>query len=112
MSWPQLAFSSCWPPVDGSRSSPDPDRNCGVKSVGCPGTLYSYGPRCADGGERKLPCGGGDGAAHSTVVASQGLAPTGWPCLMLRKKLMMKGIWASARPQAENDMNLFQCSTG
>ncbi len=30
---------------------------------------------------------------------------------MLQKKLMMNGIWASARHQAEIDMNVFQCST-
>src|SRR4051812_40020780 len=86
-------------------------RNCGVKSPGCPGTLYSQGPRYAAGAVVKLPCGGGEGAAHSRVVASQGLSPTFSPCLMLRKKLKMKGIWEIARPHAENDMNTFQWVT-
>jgi len=39
----------------------------------------------------KLPCGGGEGAVHSSVVASHGLSFTFSPCLMLQKKLMMKG---------------------
>ena len=55
--------------------------NWAVKSFLAPGTLYSYGPRCASGTTAKLPCGGGEGAAHSIVVASQGLSPTGFPVL-------------------------------
>src|SRR5689334_714360 len=64
----------------------------GVKSRGAPGTLYSYGPRYTIGSVRKLPCPGGDGADHSSVVASHGLMPTAAPHLMLLKKLMMNGI--------------------
>src|SRR5436190_13036886 len=88
------------------------ERNCGVKSVGCPGTLYSYGPRCAEGSVMKLPCGGGEGAAHSRVVACHGFSSTFLPCLMLQKKLTMNGICAIASPQAEYDMKRFQCRTG
>ena len=47
----------------------------------------------------KLPCGGGVGVCHSRVVACHGLSePAGLPCLMLQKKLMMKGICARPRP--------------
>src|SRR5437762_13051169 len=65
---------------------------CIVKSRSRPGRLYSYGPRYATGVVRKLPCGGGEGAVHSSVVASHGLSFTFSPCLMLQKNLMMKGI--------------------
>src|SRR5471030_3115290 len=78
--------------------------NCGVKSFAAPGTLYSYGPRYTIGSVSKLPCPGGDGAAHSSVVASHGLLPTALPHLMLVKKLMMNGIWKSPRPQAAKPM--------
>src|SRR5262252_6001262 len=69
--------------------------NVGVKSRGAPGTLYSYGPRYTIGSVRKLPCPGGDGADHSSVVASHGFLSTSAPHLMLMKKLMMNGIWNS-----------------
>src|SRR6516164_10609910 len=74
--------------------------NCGVKSLAAPGTLYSYGARYTIGSARKLPCGGGDGADHSSVVASQGLRSTALPHLMLMKKLTMKKSCARPRPQA------------
>src|SRR5262245_44955835 len=86
--------------------------NCGWKSVVRPGTLYSYGPRCTSGGCSKLPCGGGDGAAHSSVVASHGFAPTFFPFFRLMKKLMMNGICATASIQAPHDETTFQCSAG
>jgi len=66
--------------------------NCGVKSLAAPGTEYSYGARYTIGSVRKLPWPGGDGADHSSVVASQGFLPTALPPLMLAKKLMMNGI--------------------
>src|SRR5262245_56045647 len=81
---------------------------CGEKSRDAPGTLYSYGPRCASGAARKFPCGGGDGADHSIVVASHGLSPTFCPFRMLQKKLKMKGIWKSARIHAPQDETTFQ----
>ena len=39
-----------------------------MKSRICPGTLYSYGPRCTSGGAAKFPCarGGVGAAAHSS----------------------------------------------
>src|SRR5207249_6499930 len=74
--------------------------NWGVKSLAEPGTLYSYGPRYTIGSTRKLPCPGGDGADHSSVVASQGFWSTRAPHLMLEKKLMMNGIWKSPRLHA------------
>src|SRR5436190_17026466 len=66
--------------------------NCGLKSRAAPGTLYSYGPRYTIGSVRKLPCPGGDGAAHSSVVPSHGFRSTAFPHLMLMKKLTMKKI--------------------
>src|SRR5215471_18786710 len=57
--------------------------NCGVKSFAAPGTLYSYAPRYTIGSVRKLPCPGGDGADHSSVVASHGLSLTFFPAQML-----------------------------
>src|ERR1700694_518297 len=74
--------------------------NCGVKSFAAPGTLYSYGPRYTIGSVRKLPCPGGEGADHSSVVASHGFLSTTLPHLMLVKKLMMKGIWNRTSVQA------------
>ena len=55
----------------------------------------------------KLPCGGGEGAVHSKVVASQGLSFTFSPCLMLQKKLMMNGIWARPMIQAAHEIGVF-----
>src|SRR5918996_5858253 len=81
---------------------------CGEKSFAAPGTLYSYGPRYASGAARKLPCGGGEGAAHSIVVASHGLSPTCCPFQMLQKKLKMKGIWKSAIIHAPHDETTFR----
>src|ERR1700735_2092952 len=60
----------------------------------------------------KLPCGGGEGAAHSSVVAFHGLFPTFLPNQMLWKKLKMNGICASPSSHAETDMNTFQWSAG
>src|SRR5438093_13265595 len=74
--------------------------NCGVKSFAAPGTLYSYGARYAIGSVRKFPCGGGDGAAHSSVVASHGFRSTALPHLMLMKKLTMKNSWNRPSPHA------------
>src|SRR5437762_12594749 len=74
--------------------------NCALKSFAAPGTLYSYGPRYTIGSVRKLPCPGGDGADHSSVVASHGLRSTALPHLRLPKKLTMNGIWNSPRLQA------------
>src|SRR5712692_1749404 len=84
--------------------------NCGVKSLGAPGTLYSYGPRYTTGSVRKLPCPGGDGADHSSVVASHGLRSTALPHLMLLKKLMMNGIWNSPRLHAAIPITTFSLS--
>src|SRR5262245_48741385 len=78
--------------------------NCGVKSRGDPGTLYSYGPRYTIGSVMKLPWPGGDGADHSSVVASHGFRSTSAPHLMLLKKLKMNGSWNSPRPHAAKPM--------
>ena len=78
-----MTFATPWP-VSAAAGSGSP---CMRKSFGAPGTLYSYGPRCATGGVAKLPCGGGDGACHSMVVACHGLSSTFSPFLMLWKKL-------------------------
>src|SRR5207253_9731963 len=59
------------------------------------------------GAVTKFPCGGGEGAVHSNVVASHGLSFTFSPCLMLQKKLMMKGIWARPIIQAAHEMGVF-----
>src|SRR5437899_8276539 len=85
--------------------------NCGVKSFAAPGTLYSYGARYTIGSVTKLPCGGGEGADHSSVVASHGLRSTGLPPLMLMKKLMMNGIWNRPRPHAAKPMTRFHLRT-
>src|SRR5256885_5650587 len=74
--------------------------NCGVKSFAAPGTLYSYGARYTIGSVTKLPCPGGDGADHSSVVASHGFLSTTLPHFRLEKKLMMNGSWKSPRPHA------------
>src|SRR5213078_4903720 len=55
----------------------------------------------------KFPCGGGEGAVHSNVVASHGLSFTFLPCLMLQKKLMMNGIWARPMIQAAHEIGWF-----
>src|SRR3954462_10116643 len=55
----------------------------------------------------KLPCGGGDGASHSRVVASHGLSPTFFPFQMLQKKLMMNGICARPMIHAAHEMGVF-----
>src|SRR5919201_3287736 len=55
----------------------------------------------------KFPCGGGEGAVHSSVVASHGLSFTFLPCLMLLKKLMMKGICAIPIIQAAHEIGVF-----
>src|SRR5947208_2239717 len=84
--------------------------NCGVKSFAAPGTLYSYGPRYTIGSVTKLPCPGGDGAAHSSVVASHGLRSTAFPHLMLEKKFTMNGSWNSPRPHAAKPITRFNFS--
>src|SRR5581483_3010202 len=85
--------------------------NCGLKSRFAPGTLYSYGPRYTIGSVTKLPCPGGDGADHSSVVASHGLRSTSAPHLMLMKKFTMKNSCARPSPQAAQPCTTFQCST-
>jgi hypothetical protein len=55
----------------------------------------------------KFPCGGGEGAVHSSVVASHGLSFTFLPCLMLQKKLMMNGICARPMVQAAHEIGVF-----
>src|SRR5262249_28367581 len=86
--------------------------NWGWKPLAAPGALYSYGPRYACGAVTKLPCGGGDGAAHASVGASHGLSPTFWPWRMLQKKLKMNGSWKSAMIHAPHEEMTFRCSTG
>src|SRR5207248_6777303 len=85
--------------------------NCGVKSFAAPGTLYSYGPRYTIGSVRKFPCPGGEGADHSSVVASHGLRSTALPHLMLMKKLTMKKTCESPSPHDAQPCVTFQCST-
>src|SRR5258708_39189670 len=85
---------------------------CGTKSLAAPGTLYSYGPRYASGATRKLPCGGGEGVAHSIVVACHGFASAFSPFQMLQKKLKMKGIWKIARVHAPQEDTTFRWRTG
>src|SRR5262245_16711214 len=84
--------------------------NCGVKSFAEPGTLYSYGPRYTIGSVRKLPCPGGEGADHSSVVASHGFLSVALPHFRLPKKLMMNGIWKRPRPHAANPITTFHLS--
>src|SRR3954464_7733560 len=86
--------------------------HCGTKSLAAPGTLYSYGPRYASGAVRKLPCGGGEGAAHSMVVACHGFASVFSPFQMLQKKLKMNGIWNIPSVHAPQDEMTFRCRTG
>src|SRR5438046_1894258 len=84
----------------------------GVKSVAWPGTLYSYGPRWISIGLSKLPCGGGVGVCHSTVVASHGLSEVIFlPLAMLMKKFRMKGICERPRAHAACEMWTFVCKT-
>src|SRR4029453_5745946 len=85
---------------------------CARKSLAAPGTLYSYGPRYACGATTKLPCGGGEGAVHSIVVACHGFCSAFSPFLRLQKKLKMKGIWKIARIHAPHDETTFQCMVG
>src|SRR5207253_1669639 len=59
------------------------------------------------GAVTKLPCGGGEGAVHSSVVASHGLSFTFSPCLMLQKKLIINGIWASPMTHAAQEIGAF-----
>src|SRR6187397_371537 len=84
--------------------------NCGVKSLAEPGTLYSYGPRYTIGSVTKLPWPGGEGADHSSVVASQGFLSTRAPHLILVKKLMMNGIWKKPSDQAAMPITRFHFS--
>src|SRR5437867_6313048 len=85
--------------------------NCGVKSFAAPGTLYSYGARYTIGSVTKLPCPGGDGADHSSVVASHGFLSTTLPHFRLEKKLMMNGSWKSPRPHAAKPITRFHFSS-
>src|SRR5206468_2664630 len=74
-----------------------------LKPACTPRGLYSYGPRYTTGGTGKFPCGGGVGVDHSSVVACQGFSTARSFFRMLQKKLMMNGIWANARPQADQE---------
>ena len=80
--------------------------------MAAPGTLYSYGPRYASGATTKFPCGGGEGADHSIVVACHGLSSLFSPFLRLQKKLKMKGSWKSPRAHAPHEDTTFQWRTG
>src|SRR5207245_10620561 len=91
----------------GARSPGSTGSFCIVKSRAWPGRLYSYGPRYATGVVTKFPCGGGEGAVHSSVVASHGLSFTFLPCLMLQKKLMMNGICAKPIIHAAHEIGVF-----
>src|SRR5207248_9320754 len=76
--------------------------NCGWKSLLRPGSLYSYGSRSTTGGVTKLPCGGGEGAGHSSVLACHGFsAALGWR--RLPKKFQMNGSCAIARARTAHD---------
>ena len=76
------AFARQVPPAHFASCSRVRDRG------GCIRTGRDMQPACV----MKFPCGGGEGAVHSSVVASHGLSFTFSPCLMLQKKLMMNGI--------------------
>src|SRR6266446_10139449 len=91
----------------GARSPGSTGSFCIVKSRAWPGRLYSYGPRYATGATTKFPCGGGEGAVHSSVVASHGLSFTFCPRFMLQKKLMMNGICARPITQAAIEIGVF-----
>src|SRR5437879_11900148 len=85
---------------------------CGMKSPSWPGTLYSYGPRWTSIGLVKLPCGGGVGVCHSSVVPPHGLSEGILrPLLMLMKKLRMNGICETNSNHAAQEMCLFACRT-
>src|SRR5213594_2280621 len=81
---------------------------CMVKSALCPGTLYSYGPRWICTGRLKLPCGGGVGVSHSTVVACHGFSGVFLPRQRVQKKLMINGSCARQRKQAAIETYLFR----
>ena len=86
---------------------------CGVKSAGAPGTLYSYGSRYTRGGSPEVAVRiGGVGAAHSSVVASHGLAAARRPARMLTNRLTMKKSWKNARPKAAYDHRDVQIERG
>jgi hypothetical protein len=59
-----------------------------------------------------LPWGGGEGAAHSIVVASHTLSSAFSPFHMLQKKLKMKGIWKRAMIHAPHEETTFHCMVG
>src|SRR5512142_804807 len=70
---------------------------CMMKSLGAPGTLYSYGPLLTTGWTpAKLSCGGGEGMLHSSEVEFQGFEPAGLPFLTLQNRLIRKMICAAA----------------
>ena len=58
-------------------------------------------------GPGKLPCGGGDGASHSSVFACHGFFPAILPANMLQKKLTMRISWPAPRMSAPYVMNVF-----
>ena len=59
-----------------------------------------------------MPCGGGEGADHSIVVACHTLSSAFSPFQMLQKKLKMKGIWKSPSIHAPQDETTFQWRIG
>src|SRR5438874_2499528 len=101
-----IAASAAW--ADTCQASPA--ANCGSKSLLFPGTLYSYGSRYTTGGVTKLPCGGGEGAAHSSVVDCHGFSAA-LGCRRLAKKFQMNGSCAMARPHADHEMRTLRLCT-
>ncbi len=80
----------------GRRFGPPPKRRVGVGDVSAaclragawrPTAAVRCAPTAASA---KLPCGGGEVVAHSSVQASQGLSPAGSPISRLRTMLTMK----------------------
>ena len=55
---------------------------------------------------------GGDGAAHSSVVACHGFAAVGTRFEMLQKKLKMKGSWKNVRIDAPHEDTTFRWRIG
>src|SRR5262249_25746552 len=82
---------------------------CGTKSSFSPGRLKSNGQRYTVGSSSpKLPCAGGQGAVHSSVVAFHALRSVArLPAKMLKKKLNRKISGAEPKTKAEIVMNTF-----
>ncbi|MND02497.1 hypothetical protein D3C83_218920 [compost metagenome] len=56
-------------------------------------------------GPTKLPCGGGVGVSHSSVLASQGFPAPDFPANMLQTKLKRNTNWLKPRQMALMVMN-------